>query len=332
MNVLVSNEYRNMFGTLDIDVIKSISGVFEVNELINMFKNFYYQRMILDITALKDYKDISTIQKLSIGLDMSKVILVLDDSEDSSSSQYLSKLISMGIYNFTRNKEGILYLLDYPNSYRDVAHIHQLNDLTETVVERVETNTVIERTTILGIKNVTSHAGATTLIYMLKKQLQRNYSVVAIEIDKRDFVYFNDKDMVSTTAEQFPKELMKYNGVDVILVDLNQLADTSVCNEILYLIEPSMLKLNKLFFGNRNIFQQLKGQKIVLNKSLLSSKDILDFQYESKTNVFYNVPPLDERKDHQTILDSLLSKIGFSRQRVEEQDHEKGKILGLFKF
>ena len=32
----------------------------------------------------------------------------------------------MGIYNFTRNKEGILYLLDHPNSYRDVAHIHQL--------------------------------------------------------------------------------------------------------------------------------------------------------------------------------------------------------------
>ena len=41
-------------------------------------------------------------------LDMDKVILLLDDSEESSSTTYLSKLISMGIYNFTKNVEGIV--------------------------------------------------------------------------------------------------------------------------------------------------------------------------------------------------------------------------------
>ena len=37
----------------------------------------FFQRMILDITALKDYRDIKTLQKLSISLDMDKVILLL---------------------------------------------------------------------------------------------------------------------------------------------------------------------------------------------------------------------------------------------------------------
>ena len=59
--------------------------------------------MILDITAIKDYKNIKNIQKLSISLDMNKIILLLDDSAESTSTEYLSKLISMGIYNFTKN-------------------------------------------------------------------------------------------------------------------------------------------------------------------------------------------------------------------------------------
>ena len=42
---------------------------------------------------LKDYKDIRNLQKLSISLDMDKVILLLDDSPESTLSEYLSKLI-----------------------------------------------------------------------------------------------------------------------------------------------------------------------------------------------------------------------------------------------
>ena len=131
MNVIISNKYQSMLMSLNIDVIKSINGEFEVEEIISMFQNFYYQRMILDITAIKNYTDIKTLQKLSIALDMDKIILVLDDSAESSSPDYLSKLISMGIYNFTRNIEGIMYLYHNPNSYRDVAHIHQLEDLNQ---------------------------------------------------------------------------------------------------------------------------------------------------------------------------------------------------------
>ena len=82
MNVIISNKYQSVLETLDIDVIKTLNGEFEVDDIINQFQNFFFQRMILDITALKSYKDIKTLQKLSISLDMDKVILLLDDSVD----------------------------------------------------------------------------------------------------------------------------------------------------------------------------------------------------------------------------------------------------------
>lgn len=328
MNVIISNKFEALLGSLEIDVIKKITGEYEADEIISMFSNFFYQRMILDITAIKDYRDIKNIQKLSIALDMDKVILLLDDTPESTSSLYLSKLISMGIYNFTKNKEGMLYLLEHPNTYRDVAHIHQLDSLTNEVKERIEKSSI----KILGIKNLTDQAGATTLIYMLKKQLMSNYKVVALEVDKRDFMFFNDKDMVSTTSEQFSKELMVLSDAyDIILVDLNSSTNEDACNDVLYLIEPSTIKLNKLMRKNKNIFEQMKNKKIVLNKSFLDSKDIMDFEVEANTKVYFSVPPLNDRAPSK-ILDNFLVKLGFLRQASLENDKEDSKVLGLFKF
>lgn len=79
----------------------------------------------------------------------------MDSSVETSSSDYLSKLVSMGIYNFTQNKDGIMYLIKNPNSYKDVAKLQQL-DVESKVTEmtRVDSN----RTKVMGIKNLTNHA------------------------------------------------------------------------------------------------------------------------------------------------------------------------------
>ena len=333
MNVIVSNRYAPVLQTLDIDIIKSMNGEFSVDEVISTFQNFYYQRMILDITALKDYKDIKTLQKLSIALDMSKVILFLDDTPESSSNEYLSNLISMGIYNFTKNVEGIMYLYNNPNSYRDVAHIHQLNtestDTSSGGVQNTQMQAPIEKhqVKILGFKNITEDAGATTLIYMLKKQLERNYKVVGIEVDRRDFMFFNDKSLVSTTINELEETIEKYKEYDVILVDVNKTKGAEdVCNQMFYLIEPSTIKLNKLMLINSKSLHLLKDTRVILNKSVLSSRDVTDFEYESKLKVFFNIPPLDERNRNNQALDKFLVSIGFSKQDGEK----KGKILGLF--
>ncbi|MDD2181154.1 MAG: hypothetical protein PHW32_02165 [Bacilli bacterium] len=329
MNVIITNRYKSMIQNLEIDIIKEMNGEFEVDEIISSFQNFFFQRMILDITAIKDYKNIKKLQKLSISLDMDKVILLLDDTAESSSKEYQSNLISIGIYNFTRNVEGIMYLYNNPNNYRDVAHIHQLAEITE---EGSMPNFIVpvHGLRILGVKNITAQSGATTLIYMMKKQLQKNYRVAAFEVNRRDFTFFNDKELISTNDASINSVISKHSDYDVILIDINDSAIAEgMCHDIIYLIEPSVVKLNKFMMVNSKKLDKLKNKKVILNQSMLSSKDVLDFEYESRLKIFFNMPPLDERQTDIHILNAFLTRLGFDRQKTEEIE-KKNKILGLF--
>lgn len=346
MNVIVANKSYAMLQNLGIDIIKSMEGEFDADYLISTFKNFFFQRMILDITAINNYKDITNLQKLSIELDMDKIILLLDDTEESSSPLYLSQLISMGIYNFTKNVEGVMYLYNNPNSYRDVAQYHQLgvipayqNTNVNSQVPTVEDNmsyssggTVYgaSNTRIIGIKNVTKQAGATTLTYMMKKELDRNYKVVAVEVGKRDFSYFNDNSLISTTRESIRNVVSQNGDADVILVDINDIGEAeAICTEVIYLIEPSTIKLNKLMLGGIKVLENLKKKQVILNKSLLKPKDVLDFEGEAKIKILYNLPPLDEREKNNPTLNAFLVKLGFIHSEDGEIEKRK-KILGIF--
>ena len=336
MNFIVSNKYKEIIDTVNIEVIKKIEGEYSAEELGNAFKNFYFQRMILDITAIKDYKDIDNIRKLSVMIDMDKVILLLDDSEESSDPKYLSKLVSMKIYNFTKNAEGILYLYNHPNSYRDVAYIQQIEDVKMNVSDSTTTSegTVIIKENhgarVIGIKNVTKQSGSTTLAYMMKKKLSEKYKAMAIEIDKNDFMYFNEQNMISVKASDLGNTIQKNRDIaEVIIVDLNNSNLFDLCDDVLYLVEPSVIKLNKLMLIDRASLTKLKNKKVILNQSLLEPKDILDFEYEAKVKVFYNLAPLDERDKVNRPLLAFLIKLGFDRM-VDNVDNERRKILGLF--
>ena len=129
MNVMVYNRYKDLLMGLNIEVMKSLEGVYNVDEIIDTFTNFYYDKMILDITAIRDYQNTDNLQKLAMNINMENVILLLDNTPETDSKTYLSKLISLGIYNFTKNAEGINYLLVHPHTYRDVVNIHNLQDL-----------------------------------------------------------------------------------------------------------------------------------------------------------------------------------------------------------
>lgn len=324
MNVIIANEAKDMLSSLDIEVIKSVDGIHTADEIVEMFKNFFYARMILDITAIENYDDITNIQKISIGLDADKIILVLPNNELYASSTYLSKIISMGIYNFTTNLDGVRYFLEHPNTYKDVAHIQQLSNLSSTINDKV-----MAGSRIIGIKNITDHAGSTTLIYMLKKELEQSYgmSVIAIEVNRHDFAYFNSPNMISVSDENLMSEIVKRKDVSVILIDLNDSNNEGACGDVLYLLEPSSIKLNRLMRRNRKIFEELRGKKIILNQSLLSNSDIMDFEYEGKTKVYYNIPPLNDRIKNP-ILSEFLAKIGLVNSPKEK---DEGKIFGLFK-
>ena len=200
-------------------------------------------------------------------------------------------------------------------------------------------NVVVEKfeggfsgTRVIGIKNVTKQTGATTLAYMMKRQLEKHYSVVAIEVNKTDFRFFRDKGLYSTRDMEVGNMIAKYNDKDVVIVDINDgVQAEDICHEVIYLVEPSIIKLNKLMLSNPNAFKKVKGKKVVLNQSILSPKDVLDFEYESGTKIYFNMPPLDERERSIHILNKFLVMLGFSKQIESEDEMKKFSILGLFK-
>lgn len=321
MNVIIANKYRDALASLDIEIIKKLEGEFTVDEIIETFKNFFFQKMVLDITALKDYKSIKTLQQLSLSLDMDRLILLLDGSPETSAPEYLSDLISMHIYNFTMNVEGVKWLYDHPNSYRDVAQYHQLD--TNHSISYVATGgdgvTEVRRGMVICLKNLTPNAGSTTLAYLMKKQLSRNYSVVAIEIDKHDFMYFGDENLYSCSNSELGNTIAKYSSMDAIILDANNSpAAESLASETFYLLEPSKIKINKLLAQNPKAFANAKNKKVILNQCMLNSQDVSDFEYETQIDSFYKIPPLNDQSDSNQALDAFLAKIGFVKQQSED--------------
>lgn len=353
MNVIVTNEQQGKMANLDVDIIKSITGSYSANELVEMFKNFFYSKMVLDVTAIKDYNNILMYKALADGLDAEKIIFFIPEGSSLCTPNFLAKLVTLGIYNFTTNIDGVKYLLKQSNTYNDVAQIQQMGgggviqELQQPApVEQAQPeqgggfvspapHTVVHqgnmaRTIKVGVRNVTEHAGATSLIYMFKKELVSVFgenNVVGIEINKNDFQFYNDKNMVSTNTNDVKSVIERYSGVSVILVDLNDYEDNTICDEVLYLLEPSTLKLNKLIRKNKHIFGKIKDKKIIFNQSLLTSKDVSELEYEAGIKSFFNLPPVNDRKKNE-IITELLAKVGLLQI---SQGGNSGKIFGLFR-
>ena len=304
MNVLVVNKNESLVNNLNIEIIKTLKGEFGVEEIISTLSNFFFSRLIIDITAIKNYEDMSNFQKLTIGIPVDKIILVLPNDQNFTGGLFISKIISMGYYNFTTNIEGIKYLLNKPNTYKEVAHLHKLDVENNIVVN----NKAIGR--VIGFKNVTEHAGATTLVYSLKKQLEKYYTlkVAAIEIDKQDFTYFNDNSLISVKKENFSEELLKNKNNNIILLDLND-GDISACDEVYYLIEPSIIKFNKLMTNNRFILDSLKDKRIILNKSMLPSNDVARFSKETALKIVSVIAPFNDRRQ-DLFLEEFIEMLG----------------------
>ena len=317
MNVIIVNQQEAALSSLGIEIIKTMRGQFTTDEIIGTFSNFYFLRMIIDVTALKNYEDPVTYQKLSIGLPIDKVILLIPPTSQLTNSMFLSKLISMGYYNFTTNLDGVKYLLATPNSYRDVAHLHQIEAPPQPQMQQqvpgagpVAQSSSLTGIRTLGIKNVTDGAGSSSLVYMIKNELEEKYgaSALGIEVGKKDFMYFRDGNMISTDSGSIATELLKAKSYNFVIVDLNDYPD-SICDETLYLVEPSVLKLNKLMMRDKTAFDKIKDKKIVINRSVLNNADVKEFAREAGVNIFFTLPALNDREDSSYISD-LLVKLG----------------------
>lgn len=337
MNVLVVNKQEDIITPLNIEIIKTLRGTFSSDEIISTFTNFFFARMIIDITALQNSEDIVTYQKLSIGLPIDKIILLIPAASPVANNFFLSKLISMGYYNFTTNGDGILYLLNNPNTYKEVAHLHQINSMPDAMPmqapqsnDNSSNNNFIDNGNMLGnnsmsgmgtysgirtlgFVNVTEGAGSSSLIYMIKKELEETFkmAVLAIEVNRRDFMFFREQNMISSDGSSLAREMLNSRNFNYTLVDLNDYPEP-ICDETIYLIETSVLKLNKLMMRDRNIFSKLKDKKVIINRCTLSENDIREFAREAGINIFYVLPPLNDRERSEVIA-NLLRTLGMVR-------------------
>ena len=167
------------------------------------------------------------------------------------------------------------------------------------------------------------------MIYMMLRQLEKNYKVKACELDKGDLIYFNDNNLdINVNSFELNKYLSNLNNneTEVILIDMNNADVESYFTDVLYLIEPGLIQLNKLIKLDRQAFNKLKGKKIILNRSVLSQSDVADFEKESGSKVFYNMPNVDDKIDDNVVIKKLLKELGFTRI----DDHES-KGFSLFR-
>lgn len=317
MNLLIENLNSALLNKIDANVIKTLQGEFAKEDLNNEISNLYFSKVIIDITAIKDYTDFNTLFDFLSYFEKDRVILLLDDSV---SKECISKLVQEGYYDFTKNVGGINYLASHPNTLKDVEkyilpnEFNPLNNNLNIINKPVETkeNLPNNNQVIIGIQNLTPHAGATTLMYMMVKMLKTKYNVMGIELAHQDYIFFRDPNItIAITLEELKQKIKNSKDKEIIIVDLNGLLDQNICNDILYLIEPGVINLNRLFKDINN--KNLSNGKIVLNRSSIKDSDIPSFEYETKMKVFANLPNLNERANNINEIIDLLIKLGFNK-------------------
>lgn len=312
MNVIVVNENKNVIDRLDIDIIKRIDGSFEVTDLLSKFVNLYFNKMIVDITSIQDYTNIEVMRDFASKIDPSRLILLLDANPIVNDPSFLSELVKSGIYNFTRNIEGIKYLFNNPNSYESVKHFVLDGDYVPPVVEELSGTTSSRK--VIGLQNMTAHAGSSTLVNLMVKTLNAHGMVAkGLEISKMDLMFYHDPNLTSCMSKMdIENSLRKFQDVDAIIIDLNEYSESEkYCDEILYLIEPSFIRMTKMLKKNSNALNERKNDKILLNMSFVNEQDIPAFEYETRVKVYGNIPPINDRDIKQPEIVELLKKLGF---------------------
>lgn len=333
MNIIVTNKYRDLINSANIEIMKELNGVFRVSEIANSFNSIFYKKIIIDATALDRFPKEDVLRELSSKFDTEKLILFLPP-DNPPPMNFLNFLVSINLYNFTDNLKGLIELVNKSNTYDDVKSF-----ASNTVNTNVESNqnidlspdnlTIQNGKIILGIKNITQDSGSTSLVYMLMKTLEEVHKkrTIAVEIDKNDFIYYNAKNMYSISSTKIGEFFSNVGGNEIVLVDLSNRDKIDFCSDVIYLVEPSLYRINQLMMKNRNIFNDLKSKKVILNNSLLTDQDVNTFAREAGISIYFNLPPLNDRI-HNKEIDNLLLKLGL----IEEFDDKPKKgFLDIFK-
>ena len=118
MNVIVSNRQKEIIDNANIDAIKDLNGLFNVSDLINKFKNYFFSKMILDATSVVDFASRSVLTTLANEIGAEKLIILLPSTPEPP-MEFKKLLIELKIYNFTNNIEDVIRFIEKPNTYEE---------------------------------------------------------------------------------------------------------------------------------------------------------------------------------------------------------------------
>ena len=321
MNVVVSNEHRSELRNIGIDISGVLEGIYSAEQIVNAFSNYYYERIILDVTAIKDYNNISNLlvelKKIFSILDPSKSIILFENTPLFNNEAIISNLVNNRIYNYAFDISEVIELYNNPRTYSEV-----------NTYDTLSVNN--DRSRIIGIKNVTDNAGTTTLMYMMMNELSKKYSVKCIEVNQEDFKYFRNDKMKSVNAETFMNEILTEPYPDVILVDQNNYDNEFIIKETLYLLEPSILKFNKAVDRNPNLLAELRDKRVIFNKTQMPLPKLQEFSKANNLTPFDIIRNVNERDKINPQVINLLTKLGFSKANngnIINDDTEKKKSI-----
>ena len=152
-------------------------------------------------------------------------------------------------------------------------------------------------------------------------------------MDKQDFIFFNTPYLYScTSTEEVLRKIKEHQDVDSVIVDLNTRDHKEFCTDVIYLIEPGTIKLTKLIKRNGKIFEELSGEKIVLNRTNMDDKSKAEFEVESNIKVFSVVSNFRDNLDRVISVDRLLSNLGYTKCLKEEKKSEEIEVSVKKKF
>lgn len=342
MYIIIKNENSRIINNLTVNVSKTLVGDFTREDLDRELNLINYDKAIVDVTSIRNYYDDNYLYKfLEFFRSPSDVILLLNDGFVANSKHFLSKLISKGYYNFATTDSAVNRLLERNNTIDDVKEYMDGNDFlkTDSIVSGIDKNKKFETDKlIIGIENGFPHSGATTLMYMLVKEIGKSKKVKGIEMINNDSLFFRDDRIISCESRiQFETIVKTLNDIDVYIVDLNGSDVREICNKVIYLIEPGTTKINKVVKGDREIYEMLKNSNVVLNRSNIKDEEMKTFEYETKFKVVGNVPNLNERLDSNDSLTKLVDYLLDNKEKYEKLSKDDGNInkkvglVGFFK-
>jgi len=122
MNIILKNQNSEILNEFQSEVIKTLSGEQSLDEVQEILVNIYYNKIIIDITAIKDHANVQSVINFLRAFDPLKIIIVFHPGELTAYNPILGKLVESGYYNFAKNVEGIKNLMLKPNSFKDVEH------------------------------------------------------------------------------------------------------------------------------------------------------------------------------------------------------------------